>query len=152
MRLFLMILVTLFTTSAFAVVGSTSVTKSSISYDGGKKVRVVELDWTGSTTDGSVPTKTIEKMHGFLMKMVTNPGSTAPTDNYDIAINDADGLDALITQGANRDTANTEAVYPVTAAGQLPLFFPPGTYYFALSNSTTLQATGVVKLYFVDSL
>ncbi len=150
MRLLIMLVMSLVTVSAFAV-GTTTVTKSSISYDGGKKVRVVELNWLADGS-GVVPAKDVEKMHGFLMKMITDPGTTAPTASYDIAINDSEGLDALITLGVNRHTTTTEVVYPVTASGQLPIFFPPGTYSYALSGNSVALANGQVKLYFVDSL
>jgi hypothetical protein len=46
---------------------------------------------------------------------VTNPGATAPTDNYDIVVNDADGVDVAAGVLANRDTANSEQAYEASA-------------------------------------
>jgi hypothetical protein len=89
-----------------------------------------------------------------LFKVITNPGATAPTDNWDIAINDADDstIDAAKSLLLNRDTVTSEVVYPVSAAGELPLLFQPGTYSLAISGNSVNSATGVIKLFFVDSL
>ncbi len=93
-------------------------------------------------------------MNGFLMKAVTDPGSTAPTDNYDITIKDkSDGLaDALNGTLVDRDTANTEQAYPIGGSGTVPAWFQPDTYTFALSGNSVNSASGDVWLYFVDAL
>ena len=62
-----------------------------------------------STTAGEV-NKTPGKYGGIIYRLVTNPGATAPTDNYDVTILDDDGYDVLMGAGADRDTANTEQV------------------------------------------
>ena len=76
-------------------------------------VRRVSWSWT-SAADGSVGAATgatTEKVYdGQVVWLVTDPGATAPTDNWDLAINDANGVDVLAGAGANRDTANTEYV------------------------------------------
>lgn len=89
-------------------------------HDGGVgHVRRIVIDWTSDDTTGAV-TATTKKIVGQLIKVVTNPGATAPTDNYDIVISDADGLDLLSSLAlgaavaptlANRDTADTEVVH-----------------------------------------
>lgn len=43
---------------------------------------------------------------------MTDPGATAPTDDYDITIVDAEGYDVMQGTGANRDTSNTETATP----------------------------------------
>lgn len=101
---------------------------STITYDNGYdhaghagRVRKVIIDWTSDASTGAV-TATTGKIVGRLLKVVTDPGATAPTDNYDIAITDEKGIDVLSglagTGGtdpslANRDTANTELAYLV---------------------------------------
>ena len=52
------------------------------------------------------------KLRGFIVKVDTNPGATAPTDNYDITLTNADSVDVMEGALANRDTANTEQVIP----------------------------------------
>lgn len=91
-----------------------------VTYDGdpdraevGSVNRIV-VDWT-SDGSGNADTTT-KKITGRLIKGVTNPGATAPTDDYDIAITDPEGLDVLANCPAagrlgNRDTANTECAY-----------------------------------------
>lgn len=100
-------------------------------------VKVV-IPWT-SDESGNVTENGVELPGGTLVKMRTDPdGTDAPTDNYDITLLDADGLDVLGGAGANRDTANVEDAYP--AAGT---YFRPviegGTYY------PTIAAAGAAK-------
>ena len=77
-------------------------------------VKKVSWSWT-SAADGSVgaaavSTTTTNAYSGKIEMLVTDPGATAPTDNWDLVINDEDGTDVLVGAGANRDTANTEQV------------------------------------------
>lgn len=77
------------------------------------RIRKVIADWTSDDTTGAV-SGTTEKIVGRLIRAVTDPGATAPDDNYDIAITDEEGVDVLgacQSTLANRDTANSEQVY-----------------------------------------
>lgn len=77
------------------------------------RIRKLVIDWTSDDATGAV-TGTSPKIVGELVKAVTDPGSAAPTDNYDIAITDEEGADILAacqSSLANRDTTNTEQVY-----------------------------------------
>lgn len=78
-------------------------------------VKKVLVSWTSDSATGAV-SGTTRKIVGALIKGVTDPGATAPTDNYDIAITDEEGVDILTSciaasTLANRDPANTEEVY-----------------------------------------
>src|SRR4051812_32795025 len=79
-------------------------------------IRKVIATIVASSTDGSVPDTVLPAIEGRLLHLVTNPGSTAPTDNYDMTLEDQNGHDVLEGVGANRDTANTEKV-PVVYSG-----------------------------------
>lgn len=85
-------------------------------YDGDGRVGGVKkilIDWTSDDSTGAV-SGTTRKVVGRLIKGVTDPGSAAPTDNYDIAVTDEEGADVLadsISTLANRDTTNTETAY-----------------------------------------
>lgn len=91
---------------------------STVTYDDGPDhngrlngVRKVIIDWT-SASDGSVTATA--RVSGTLIKAVTNPGATAPSANYDIAITDDEGIDILAacqSSLANRHTSTTEQVY-----------------------------------------
>lgn len=87
---------------------------------------------------------------GWLVKMVTDPSATAPTDDYDITIVDEYGVDALGGAGLNRDTANSEQIYPVGSSGQTPVFLC-GTHTFTVANAGATKA-GVCVLYVKDNL
>ena len=78
-------------------------------------IRKVLVDWTSDSATGAV-TGTTDKIVGALIKGVTDPGSVAPTDNYDIVITDEEGVDVLgscVAAGrlADRDTATSEERY-----------------------------------------
>lgn len=77
------------------------------------RIRKITVDWTSDDSTGAV-SGTTKKIVGELIKGVTDPGATAPTDDYDIAITDGEGVDVLgssFTALGNRDTSNTEARY-----------------------------------------
>lgn len=150
-----LLFVSIFLTASFALAaGSTSVSYSVVQYglSADKRVRKVTVSFTADASDGSVPDTSLA-LNGFLIKAVTNPGSTAPTDNWDIALEDPDdsALDAAATLLNNRDTATTEQVYPLISGAATPIFLA-GTYGLAISGNSVNSATGVVILYLVDSL
>jgi hypothetical protein len=73
-----------------------------------KKIKFVWVCDASGNADGA----TSNTYNGSCMRLVTVPagGGSAPTDNYDVVINDDDTTDVLMGAGANRDTANTEQV------------------------------------------
>lgn len=79
-------------------------------------IRKITFSWTsdasGDVNGTTGSTASIEKVTGTIARLVTNPGATAPTDNYDIVLNDEDGADVLGGTGANRDTAVSESLNP----------------------------------------
>lgn len=114
----------------------------------GKKYEKIKIEWT-SHTDGSGSVQ-IPNMSGYLIKVITDPGATAPTDNYDITLVDADGYDAAESLLINRDTANTEVVYPVVSGAATPVLLL-GTHTFTIANAGSTK-DGVCILYLVESL
>ncbi len=82
-------------------------------YDDLGGIRKIIADWVSDDSTGAV-SGTTKKITGTLIKGVTDPGATAPTDNYDINITDEEGVDVLAacqSTLANRDTANSEQAY-----------------------------------------
>jgi hypothetical protein len=77
----------------------------------GPTVRKYVLDWV-SHTDGTVNLPTDIPVVGEILRVVFDPGGVAPTDDYDLVLNDEHGIDVLAGQGANHDTANSEHVCP----------------------------------------
>jgi hypothetical protein len=75
-------------------------------------VKKINCAWTSDDTTGAVSGTTTYPYTGKLIGLTTIPsgGGTAPTADYDLAVNDADGHDVLLGAGANRHTSNTEYV------------------------------------------
>lgn len=87
---------------ADAVVTATEIKHTSI--------KKITFAWT-SDGDGDAEGTTTYAYDGAIIAMMTIPdGTSAPSDNYDVAVNDANGHDVLFGAGANRDEATTEYV------------------------------------------
>jgi len=117
-----------------------------------KRVQIVNIDWVADDTDGSVPNTNID-LRGWVIKAITNPGATAPTTLYDLAMGDPEDtvLDALEANLADRSATVTEQVnFTLTGALTPPLF--AGTYQFQLTNNSVNDATGRLQLYLVDDI
>ena len=114
----------------------------------------LKFDWTSTTTGNVIYTMT-DYIGGTVARFVTNPGTTAPEDNYDITITDEDSLDILNGFGANRHTTTTQAVYPqATGAvagktGAVQIGFA-GLLTFNVTNASTglVARKGAATLYY----
>lgn len=80
---------------------------------------------------------------GYIEMFTTNPGATAPTDNYDITIKKKTS-EVDVFQGGlqNRDTANTETGWPL-----LGYEHPDDTLQLVVENNSQANATVGVSLY-----
>ena len=89
-----------------ADLGTVTVTEEVIS-----AVKKVKFAWT-SDGDGKATKTTSKTYTGEIIRLVTIPGAggDAPTDNYNVVVNDEDTTDVLMGAGATRDTLNTEQV------------------------------------------
>ena len=110
--------------------------------------KVVTITWTAHT-DGTVTAEAFAA-NGFTQDIpaniqyaVTDPGSTAPTDNYDITITDALGNDVFGGELTNRDTSTSESVEPAIPYIRVNL----KDLTFNLSGNSQNGATGTVKIY-----
>jgi len=101
----------------------------------------VTVAWTSDASGDATATL---NLHGFLIKVITDPSATAPTDNYDLTLV-ADGIDMLGGLLADRDTANTEMVYPVVTNASTPIFLA-GDHTFTIANAGNAKS-GTVYLY-----
>lgn len=72
-----------------------------------------------SASDGTASGTTTAVFDGMLAGLATTPagGGSAPTDNYDVVINDASGNDVLLGAGANRSSSLTQYVTGASLAG-----------------------------------
>lgn len=91
-------------------------TMDSVAYD---NLVYVIWDWTSSAA-GAVSGSgcTTGKFSGMIMNVITDPDDTAaPTDNYDIDIEDITDVVITGTYLDDRDTANIERLMPKDANG-----------------------------------
>lgn len=145
-----------FTGPAFAAGSSNAISLTEVKDYGlsseAKRVKIVTIDWVADDADASVPDLELS-LSGYLLKVVTNPGATAPTDQYDITFGDPSdsALDALGGALADRATATTEQVYPVVSGATTPIFLQ-GDYTLSLSNNAVNSASGQIVLYLVDQI
>jgi hypothetical protein len=111
-------------------------------------IRKVVFTCTADAANGSYPATAISApIEGRLIQLITDPGSTAPTDNYDITLVDANGLDVLQGVGANRDTANTEAAAVVfTSTSVNPVVDESDTLTLTIANNSVNSATITITL------
>lgn len=118
-------------------------------------VGVVTFTATADAADASFPDTVIEaKISGRLVALETNPGATAPTDNYDIVLDDAEDFDVLEGIGANRDTATTEKAEIVASGGSgvtLAHVAKSDVLTLKITNNSVNSAGIVIKLYFDGS-
>jgi len=80
-------------------------------------VHIHKIKWTWTSSAGGAADLITPGVYaGRVIALVTDPGTTAPDDNYDITITDAEGYDVMQGAGANRDTANTETAVPTATS------------------------------------
>lgn len=115
-------------------------------------VRKITVEFTADAADASVPGLVLPSFEGFLLGILTNPGSTAPTDNYDIALNDADGVDRLAGAGANRDTSTSElaAALFASSSARLPVAVDD-VLTLAITNNAVNSAVGKIVILYTPS-
>ena len=77
-------------------------------------VWVSAADGTCSYTFAANILKAIRGKSAYMA--ITDPGATAPTDNYDIVLNDENSADVFGGTLANRDTSNSEQAVPLIGA------------------------------------
>ena len=85
---------------------------ATVTYDESDTINVINIVWLSDDAAGTW-SATTKKISGSLLAGVTDPGATAPTDDYDITIKDAEGVDVLGNchdDLVDRDTANSERV------------------------------------------
>ena len=84
-----------------------TITEPDAGYSEFQKLR--KIKWAWKCTDAGLVTGSVTtgKYTGEIVRLITKPVD-GPTDNYDVAINDDDGVDVLMGAGIDRDTTNTE--------------------------------------------
>lgn len=122
--------------------GSTTVTHQTIGH-----VRRLIVDFVADAADGTVPDTVVPVFEGRLFELTTNPGATAPQDNWDVTLIDAEGIDRLQSLGLNRDTANTESL-PVVYSGSTihPVISRTDVLTLKVAGNNVNSATGRILI------
>ena len=124
-----------------------------------RPVKSVIFDWTSDSSSGAVSggaALTPFVVSGQIIRITTVPSaSAAPTNLYDMVLNDADAVDVAQAFIQNRSTSNTESVAPIMssipAGGTLAVgrsIFVDSTLELVISNCGTSKA-GKVRVYYL---
>lgn len=110
-------------------------------------IRKIIATCTADAAAATFPDTVLPSFEGHLLQLKTNPGATAPTDNYDITIEDAHGLDVLQGLGANRDTANSEGPGIIFASTSIHPYVDGGdALTLKIANNAVNSAIIVIEL------
>lgn len=141
--IFMMVVLFLLMSSSTWAAGTITQTKSKVS----SNVTLWTFTCTADSADGSFPaTASSSDIEGYVILVVTNPGATAPTDNYDITLTDEDSVDVMGGELANRDTSNSEQAIPLVGNAYSPRWVQE-TLTLNISNNSVNSAIIVVKVY-----
>ena len=149
--LFAIILAALFLPSLTFAAGSVTQTLAMVGNNTGKYIWT--LTWTADAADHTVPNTAMSAdilavVEGFYIeKVTTNPGATAPTDDYDITIEDTDGVDLMGGALLNRDTSTSESAYPIVATGVYGAVPFDGAPTVKWAGNSVNSATGTIKIF-----
>lgn len=138
--------------------GSATVTCENIL---GGLVRTVTFTWTDDTNGISKSTSSVNCLNQTVTSFITGyylcNGETStvvahrPTDNYDITVVDAMGVDKMGSALLNRDENSTEEAAPGITSGATSGFgckYVNGVLTFTLSGNSVNGAQGVTRLDF----
>lgn len=110
------------------------------------------VSWTAAA-NGSVtacqPEGLTGTVYGEIYTVETDPGSTAPTADYDITLTDAAGNDVMGGAIGDRSATATERAAPLLTTGvEWPAAFV-GPLTVNWSNNSVDSATGTIKIYWM---
>lgn len=115
-------------------------------------VRWAKFTCTADAADGSFPATTLKAlgvfMDGTILAFQSNPGSPAPTDNYDVTLVDADGVDRLNAVGMNRDFSVSERV----AVSGAPVVAGDEVLTLTITGNAVNSAVTVLTIYWTASV
>jgi hypothetical protein len=112
-------------------------------------LHVIQIDWTAHT-DGSYTSYLIRRpINGTLYMVETDPGTTAPQDNYTVTLTNTASIDVMGGAMADCDTANSEEWQPYFAAsasyGARPVL---GRLTLAIADNNVNTALGTIYIYY----
>lgn len=133
--------------AALLLLANQSFAACPITYENKGMIQVITFtcgtDAAGNATFANVTTK---PLFGYVFMAETNPGTTAPTNAYDIVLNDADGADVMGGNLLNRDGAAPGGSTTQRAAPAV-VGFVDGTLTLVVTNNSVNNATFVLKVW-----
>lgn len=126
---------------AHAATGSCTVAYSTT---GSPDIQKIVVTCTGGTAGeaGQIANTTIVPRKGWIFLAETNPGTTAPTDNYDLVLNNVNGIDVMGGALMNRDEANSEAATPAVSG-----WLDGGALTLVVTNNSVASSTFTLTLW-----
>jgi hypothetical protein len=115
--------------------------------DGIKEGERISITWTADASAATIPDLAIPGIKGFIAQIITDPGATAPTALYDIALYHPSAADLDILGGAlaDRSATITEVKAPVLSGATLPVYVN-GDYTMKWTNNAVNSATGLIYI------
>lgn len=130
--------------------GSVTVTRSTAN---GGEVEIIAFAFIANAASAAtVPSTSSSSVYpttraGYIIKVTTDPGSPAPTDDYDITLtDDTTGADLLGGEGTDRDTATSEEVVP-KMGNAYGANFANKSFTLNLTGNSVNSAKGTVYVY-----
>jgi hypothetical protein len=111
--------------------------------------KVVKAAWKAAA-DGVKANENIPALMGKVVMVVTDPGATAPADNYSLQLKDSAGVDILGGAGASRDTANSEQIMPKWGTDYFHARPVYGPITFSVSATANADCNGEVFIYYEE--
>ena len=103
----------------------------------------IVVSFIADTGDGSVPAIALPAIEGRLLSITTDPGTPAPSADWDITLVDTGGFDILGGAGADRHTSN--ALRAAITSGYLSR---DESYALTITGNSENGAKGVVTLHY----
>jgi len=99
----------------------------------------LKFTWTCDAS-GNVNGIDLPPINGLIERVATNP-TDGPTANYDIVLNDEDGIDVMGGGLADRHTTTSEQVIPTSKPAVVGVLTPVVT-------NAGVSKTGVIQIYY----
>ena len=115
-----------------------------ISYSSHDTVKYVQWSWVSDGSGDVSGTDTVV-LSGTPLRWATNPSSTAPSANYDVVVNDEDGMDLATGGLVNRHTSTSEHFIPGGDSDPGAAFM--GKLSLVVSNAGSAKE-GVLRMYY----
>jgi len=112
-------------------------------------LHVIKIVWTAAA-NGSYTSYLIRRpINGTLYMVETDPGATAPTDDYTVTLTNEASIDVMGGAMADCDTSGSETWQPYFSAsasyGARPVI---GRLTLAISDNSQNAATGTIYIYY----